>query len=125
VTSPFTQCSEEIVNGFLFWPEVAQKVTWVAWKSDALVRDQLVYGGMPLARVFLSQRHRRFKFSSNQYLPDAKSECWTGLLEASGSKVAMLNGVPALTYFQLCGPIASSLELVQALTCRPSKRFPT
>ena len=76
---PLVHRHQKVIDGFFFWPEVAQKVTWVAWKSDALVRDQLVYGGMPLARVFLSQRHRRFKFSSpaarqNVFPPEGRTK---------------------------------------------------
>jgi len=57
-TTPYAECSEEIVNGLLFRPEVAQKVLRVAWKGHMLVRDQLIDRGMPFANVLVSQRHR-------------------------------------------------------------------
>jgi len=53
VTSLFTEGAEEIVYGFLFWPEVAEEVARIAREHHALFRDQFLNLGMPLANAFL------------------------------------------------------------------------
>ena len=50
---PFAECSQEIVDGFLFGPESAQKILRIAGKDDTLLSDQLIDPGCP-SRMYFS-----------------------------------------------------------------------
>jgi len=67
VPPPFVKRRKEIVEGILFWPEIARKVAWVAGKLQSLFLDQLSDCRMPFADVFFSQSCP--KSSSNPMLP--------------------------------------------------------
>jgi hypothetical protein len=57
MTPPFAERREEIVEGFLVWPEIAEKILGVTREDDMLLHDQLAELGMPFSNIFFSHRH--------------------------------------------------------------------
>src|SRR5579871_1314839 len=58
VTSPVAHRREEIIDGLVFWPEVAEKLMRIAREGEFLLGKQFFNARMPLADILLSQRHR-------------------------------------------------------------------
>ena len=53
MTSPLVQCCEEVLDRFLFRPEVAQQLARVCRENCALFGDEFLNRRMTFSRVFL------------------------------------------------------------------------
>jgi len=53
MATPFTQGSKKIIDGLVFRPKIAEEFARIAWKNNALLRDEFVNRRMSPANVFL------------------------------------------------------------------------